>query len=192
MGGSAPSPNELELTAQQLGDRWPFTVDAGIVRCAGSAVTFEADGVIYALNGTARGSGAYAEVDPILRTAPPRNFGEPVARIPENNRRAIFNESVACEHQATDRAESIFPQTHPLHPDYDAERVGDLLMQQIELADQLMDECDAGVQERHDLADEELARIGYEGVANGWPPMSPVRLDTSPIINAGLELCESP
>ena len=210
--GSAPSPNEVELTAQQFGDRWPFTVDTGIVRCESyghphrvgrppsnrasswqnSAVTFEADGVIYGVNGRARGSGAYREVDPIWRTAPPLNFGEPVARISENNRRSIFNESVTCEDQASERAASTFPQTNASHPDFDAERVGDLILQEIELAEQLTDECKAGVQERHDLANEELTQIGAEGVANGWPPLSPLRVSIGPIIDAGLELCEGP
>jgi hypothetical protein len=44
---------------------WPFTVDAGLLKCEAGAVTFEpADGPRYAVNGTAKGAG-YPDISPI-------------------------------------------------------------------------------------------------------------------------------
>ena len=45
--------NERLLTEEDFGDDWPFTVAAGTVRCVQNAVTFDADGVTYAVNGRA-------------------------------------------------------------------------------------------------------------------------------------------
>lgn len=42
---------------------WPFTVQRGTLECH-YAVTFKADGVVYALNGPAKDQG-HAELDPI-------------------------------------------------------------------------------------------------------------------------------
>ncbi|MFE4420669.1 hypothetical protein [Streptomyces sp. NPDC056817] len=44
---------------------WPFTVNAGVLRCAGGAVTFEPPGgPRYAVNGTAKDAG-YPAITPI-------------------------------------------------------------------------------------------------------------------------------
>ena len=43
-----------EVTASEFGDEWPFTVTKGRVDCVkGLAYTFEANGVVYGLNGFA-------------------------------------------------------------------------------------------------------------------------------------------
>ncbi|MGY1825784.1 MULTISPECIES: DUF2511 domain-containing protein [unclassified Blastococcus] len=48
------------------GRTWPLTVDRGTLDCEpGSRVTFTADGTTYAVNGTAKGSGEWADIDPI-------------------------------------------------------------------------------------------------------------------------------
>lgn len=59
---------EGRITSANYGDEWPFTVAEGTLRCEGSdgvgAVTFEADGTVYGLNGTAKSRG-FPEFDPI-------------------------------------------------------------------------------------------------------------------------------
>ena len=66
--------NEARITQAEFGDRWPFSVAEGVLRCDGSggtgAVTFEAGGTVYALNGIARGDKSLPEVDPIWLADP--------------------------------------------------------------------------------------------------------------------------
>ena len=52
------------MTRQELGDRWPLTVDSGHVDCESGALVFRHDGTTYALNGTALGKG-HPGIDPI-------------------------------------------------------------------------------------------------------------------------------
>jgi hypothetical protein len=63
-GGSA------EVTqATWSGSEWPFTVPNGILGCTQpGTVTFNADGIVYGLNGTALDHG-YPAVDPIWKSA---------------------------------------------------------------------------------------------------------------------------
>jgi len=76
---SAPSdaglgPNEVRITKDDFGDDWPFTVDEGVLAGNGSGgigeVIFTVDGVTYAVNGTARGTGKYTEIDEIWADDP--------------------------------------------------------------------------------------------------------------------------
>ena len=61
-----PPPPPGYVSRAQLGAAWPFSVAAGVVRCElGGAVVFRANGVDYAINGTARGLDRWAEVDDI-------------------------------------------------------------------------------------------------------------------------------
>ena len=56
----------VEVTATEFGEKWPFTVDRGWLRCEPpSRVVFRANGTDYAVNGAA--ASQYAEVDPIWR-----------------------------------------------------------------------------------------------------------------------------
>lgn len=49
-----------------MGSAWPLSVAKGVLRCREpGAVTFEAGGMVYAVNGIARQSGECAEIDPI-------------------------------------------------------------------------------------------------------------------------------
>ncbi|WP_421865081.1 DUF2511 domain-containing protein [Motiliproteus sp.] len=57
------------VSRNQFGAAWPFTVEAGSVRCYQGAAVFRADGVSYQLNGVAGGQG-YASIDPIWRDNP--------------------------------------------------------------------------------------------------------------------------
>ena len=46
------------ITKEQFGERWPLSVNAGIVKClaiGNGSVVFEVDGKTYAVNGTAKG-----------------------------------------------------------------------------------------------------------------------------------------
>ncbi|WP_431040823.1 DUF2511 domain-containing protein [Streptomyces sp. P1-3] len=56
-------------------DKWPFTVDAGTLRCRdGASVTFEADGTEYGVNGTAQDAG-YPSVKPVWADDPALGHG---------------------------------------------------------------------------------------------------------------------
>ncbi len=48
---------QREVSRADLGDDWPLTVESGVLRCEGSAVTLESGGTVYYLNGTAKGRG---------------------------------------------------------------------------------------------------------------------------------------
>lgn len=58
------------ISREMLGDEWPFTVDSGVVACDGDGVTFTADGITYAVNGTARGRGMGIDVQAIWADDP--------------------------------------------------------------------------------------------------------------------------
>ena len=184
-------PQHRQIEEAEFGDAWPFTVSAGLLSCEGSAVTFEGGGTTYAVNGRARGLGRYAEIGPLVRTTqlldPPADL---VTRISEDDRQRVFKEVVACEDNARERAEAAFPETDASHPDFNMDRFDELLDKQIDLERQLTNECKSGLQDRHDLQDDELASISAEGVAMNWPPLPQTRMDVSPIINIGLTLCE--
>jgi glucose/arabinose dehydrogenase len=70
-----PAPTEASadpglITAAEFGDAWPFTVESGTLRCiAGQAVVFEANGIVYAVNGVAESQG-FANVEAIWRDDP--------------------------------------------------------------------------------------------------------------------------
>ena len=54
------------VSRAEFGTAWPFSVRAGVLRSeAGGAVVFRANGMDYAINGTARQLGRWAEVDEI-------------------------------------------------------------------------------------------------------------------------------
>lgn len=54
------------ISRADFGDEWPFSVSSGRLECRnGGEVVFTSGGVSYGINGTARGTGSYAEIDPI-------------------------------------------------------------------------------------------------------------------------------
>lgn len=69
---STPSnPRAAKVTQAEYGDRWPFTVSEGTVRCVGaSSVVFDGGGRTYAVNGTARTQTDFPDIDPIWRDSP--------------------------------------------------------------------------------------------------------------------------
>lgn len=68
------SASGLRISKTGLGKAWPFTVDEGTLACRGSGgvgeVVFAAGGVTYALNGVAKRSKKYSDVESIWATNP--------------------------------------------------------------------------------------------------------------------------
>jgi hypothetical protein len=66
-----PTPVGL-VTKADYGEKWPFTVDSGLLRCIGprQEIIFVANGETYALNGTAKSNPKYADIRPIWRDDP--------------------------------------------------------------------------------------------------------------------------
>ena len=62
----------MKISRDDLGDRWPFTVNSGVIACnhPSSAVVFFTNEKIYAVNGVAKGQKRYADVREILRDHP--------------------------------------------------------------------------------------------------------------------------
>jgi hypothetical protein len=78
---AAADRGEVTVTREEYGDAWPFTVDSGVLkgvptgqRTAGGTdlveVTFTSGGTTYALNGIARDTRKYAEIDGIWASDP--------------------------------------------------------------------------------------------------------------------------
>ena len=63
------SETKAHIAQQDFGKTWPFTVTQGELRCDRDAVTFQADGTTYAVNGTA-GSRGFPRIDPIWSPNP--------------------------------------------------------------------------------------------------------------------------
>jgi hypothetical protein len=168
--------NEREITRDEYGDRWPFTVERGILSCTDNAVVLTTGGTAYAVNGQARTRG-YAPTEPIWREATLSLSVSPVARLPVETRQQIFRATVGCEDEGNDEAERRLPVTP-----------GNI-EKHLALASQLTDTCKAGVRKQHALTADEHERIGNEGVAHSWPPLTPTRVNIGPIIDDGLQLC---
>lgn len=78
--GRQQEANEAWIEPGNITGDWPFTVSGGTLRCdprdIGGAVTFETDGTVYALNGTA----LTLEAGEDIRTSSVwRDTGDPVA-----------------------------------------------------------------------------------------------------------------
>jgi hypothetical protein len=82
---------------------------------------------------------------------------------------------VACEDEANRAAQKQYP---------------DDIKRQMTLSQRQSEACKQRVRTRHKLTDAEAAAISTEGVVEGWPPMSPVRLNIGPSIKSGLSLCQ--
>lgn len=59
-----------EVRREDFGEKWPLTVDAGIVRCNNGAVTFASGGVSYDVNGTAMTRNRGRKIDEIWAANP--------------------------------------------------------------------------------------------------------------------------
>lgn len=92
--GSADS--RVQMSAKEFGDKWRFTVDQITLRCGDPQrrhVVFDAGGVTYALNGSARGSalvksGQWKDSDAVRKldrekAAQPDLFDRPYTDLPQ-------------------------------------------------------------------------------------------------------------
>ncbi len=71
---------QVKITQAEYGDKWPFTVSEGVLHYRDTGVTvgttrmievlFTANGVTYALNGTAKENSSYTNVDSIWAKNP--------------------------------------------------------------------------------------------------------------------------
>lgn len=55
----AAAKDEVTISKDQFGDKWPLLVSSGVVKCltiGNGSVVFEAEGKTYAVNGTAKGA----------------------------------------------------------------------------------------------------------------------------------------
>lgn len=66
------APGTLSTSASQPGyvsaqvlQPWPLSIPEGVLRCSGGQVTLEAGGQVWAINGTAKGTGRYRDVSEI-------------------------------------------------------------------------------------------------------------------------------
>ncbi len=70
MESQSVSADTGEISREEYGENWPFTVDSGRLECwRGPAAVFVADGTVYQLNGVAKQMG-HAPIDPIWRDNP--------------------------------------------------------------------------------------------------------------------------
>jgi hypothetical protein len=50
--------------------------------------------------------------------------------------------------------------------------------------------CKARVDEPRKVTAAERDMISSEGIAKAWPPLEPTRIDMSPLIEGGLQMCQ--
>jgi predicted small lipoprotein YifL len=80
-GGAPAAPpapsgaSTLAVSKEELGDDWPYNVDAGEIVCEGNSVYFRAAGRSYAVNGMARSWSAAAPTDDEIRLDDPAASG---------------------------------------------------------------------------------------------------------------------
>lgn len=171
---SAQGANERTVSKAQYGERWPLTVDGGVIACTANAATFRAAGRTWALNGIAKsrmkGAGAIVEIQ---RRQPPKpvEAASIVSRVPELQRMAVFESAVTCEDQA---AKSVNSMT-------------DFVAQSKEQR-RLTDACEARLLTRSKISKKELGQISTEGVLRNWPPLK-IMVSVGPLIDDALKLC---
>jgi len=69
------SPGSVEITAAELGDKWPLKSDKATLRCTDGARLLEIDGMAYALNGKALTAGL-PRPDAVLKNPDAPNLGD--------------------------------------------------------------------------------------------------------------------
>jgi hypothetical protein len=68
---SAAHSSSGRVSRLQFGEKWPLLVDSGTLACDGQAVTFRAEGILYAVNGTAMTRRLEKDIDPIWAPGDP-------------------------------------------------------------------------------------------------------------------------
>lgn len=163
---SGPPPGYVSRA--ELGDKWPLTVDEGLLTCDKKGalrviVFFEGKdgrGRMYAVNGAARThfKNVEMEIGPIWKPQPEGPFTA-VDRLSIDARKQMFHAAVLCE----DRDSGVAPAK----------------------------DCKTTLRRNLHLTPEELKQIEHEGLARSWPPLPPSRMSIDPLIQRGLKLCES-
>ena len=94
---------QRNITRNEVGYKWPFSVGAGTIACDGGALFFRVDGTTYALS---RGTGTrgYANVDAIRRVQGSGPPSDPVSRLTQEVRMKLFADSSACGTAGSQRA----------------------------------------------------------------------------------------
>jgi hypothetical protein len=67
---SAEHSNRRQISRHDIAD-WPLSVESGTLACEGQGVTFESNGVVYAVNGTAKTRRLGRDIDPIWAAGEP-------------------------------------------------------------------------------------------------------------------------
>ena len=173
------SKSGVAVRAGDYGDKWPLTVAEGRIDCVtGNHVIFTApDDTVYAVNGSARGAGRWQDVTSIWRANQSRFDATPVARIPESERRDIFADLVRCDDENRER---------PMTPGQNLAA----FKHEVRSADRKRAACKARVDGPRKVTGSERDAISSEGIARGWPPLEPTRIDMSPLIERGLQMCQ--
>ena len=158
---SQNSSEPLIISRAEMGDKWPFTVESGELRCDRDRVTFHTEGKVYALTGLAKAHSPNAQdifeislVDPIFVRTPEN----PVTRLSERIRRNIVKTTAECR----------------------AGRIPDVEIEQ----------CDNFIKTKHLINDDELTRIIGEGMILEWDPHRLPGKNIGDLIRRGLELCD--
>lgn len=72
MSSAAPATttaSPVAVSRDQMGDRWPLTVDSGVLGCERSAAFIDVQGKLYGLNGMATAARGYLDLAPIWAPA---------------------------------------------------------------------------------------------------------------------------
>ena len=171
---SPGSANERRIWRADYGDRWPFTVEEGILSCRGasSSIVFTVADTSYAVRAELdehdREEG-YVALDPIRRVAPDVHDLDVLTRLDEDIRRELFAAMVACD----DIELPLSLGTYGRWQSDPSPRV----------------ECRAALREKAGLSAEEMSQVSLEGAGRSWPPLSPSWINIGVIITDGLALC---
>jgi hypothetical protein len=95
-----PRSAQRRVSRGQLGLQWPFKVGQGTIGCASGAMVFRSQGINYALNDAAKSRG-FSPVDPIWEFRSEGWPSNPLKRIPQDLRKKIFTDFVACKKALT-------------------------------------------------------------------------------------------
>ena len=196
------------VTRTDFGDKWPLTVESGILRCHNNAVTFIPDVMpddegrrmiearVYGVNGRARN--LFPDITPIQAVDEQPILYQTVDRLTPSQRREIFQAIVACEDAATRQAMAEYSKADttdaswgPGGQDYDSAEWSEIHTLYSAREQEVIEECKRELRDKYTITEEEENKISMEGAVLGWLPLTPRLKDVSPLIEAGLALCDS-
>jgi hypothetical protein len=139
--------------------KWPFSIGHGTLGCTESAIVFRNEGRTYALNDAARSRG-FALVDPIWRWQSSGLPRDPLTKLSQNDRQAVFAQLMACD---GDGSVDTRPQASL---------------------------CKGNLARVRGLTEAELRQVSAEGHERLWPPLQRQRASLAPLVEAGQQLCK--